>query len=161
MDIEWRDVCGYEGFYKVCNNGQIFGVARKGLLKPNLVNRYNRVVLYKDGKCKTFKISRLVATVFIPNLNNLPLVNHIDGIKTNDSADNLEWCTLSENMQHAARTGLMGGEKHASAKLTLNQVAEIKKRLKSGEGPYVIARDYPVTGVAISRMKRNLSWKYV
>lgn len=67
---------------------------------------YFRVDLYDGGVRTTKKVHRLVAEAFIPNPNNKPDINHIDGNKLNNSVDNLEWVTKSENMQHAFRIGL-------------------------------------------------------
>lgn len=58
-------------------------------------------LVINDNLSKTFRVNRLVATAFVPNPLNLPAVNHKDGIKRNNLASNLEWCTDSQNMQHA------------------------------------------------------------
>lgn len=59
--------------------------------------------LFKNGKGKTHKVHRLVAMIFIPNPNNLPIVNHIDEDKTNNNVNNLEWCTHKYNMNYGTR----------------------------------------------------------
>ena len=80
---------------------------------PNIILKTNKnkkgylyVVLSKNGKSKIVRIHRLVAQTFIPNLQNKPQVNHIDGIKSNNVVSNLEWCTNSENQKHAFKLGL-------------------------------------------------------
>lgn len=68
-----------------------------------------------DGKRSHHKLHRLVAQLYIPNPNNLPQVNHKDGDKTNNSPDNLEWCTAKENTIHAVKIGLrvaVSGDAH-------------------------------------------------
>lgn len=107
---------------------------------------------------------RLIMSVFYPveNMNNL-VVNHIDGIKTNNSFNNLEWCTSKENTQHAIRTGLMktSGEDHPMAKLTKEQVQEICKELSesSYRGQFVdIAAKYNVTPTTIQRISYGKNW---
>jgi len=69
-------------------------------------NGYYYVCLSKNGKVRKFKVNRLVAQAFIPNPDNKPFVNHIDGDKLNNNVNNLEWCTQSENMLHAYKYGL-------------------------------------------------------
>lgn len=89
---------------------------------------YRRVTLYYSQKKKHYGIHRLVALSFIPNLENKPQVNHIDGDKEDNKIDNLEWVTNSENQQHAVYTGLregVKGEDNHNSILTEENVREI------------------------------------
>jgi hypothetical protein len=100
----WRPVVGYEGLYEVSNHAHIRGLYRrkyKMLLSPAKNEKgYRYVCLYKDGSSKCFKVYRLVATAFIPNPNNLPEIDHIDGSRDNDVAWNLMWVTHKENINN-------------------------------------------------------------
>lgn len=104
--MEWRDVPNYEGIYKVSSDGKV--MSANGIRKAEMSQTgYWRISLWNKGKEKHFFIHRLVAMAFIPNPNNYDLVNHIDGNKLNNNVENLEWCNLSQNVQHAYRTGLV------------------------------------------------------
>lgn len=93
--------------YEVSNLGNVRNKKTGKVLKPDkTIKGYLRVNFLKDGKLKHYLVHRLVATVFIPNPENKPQVNHIDGDKTNNQVENLEWNTYSENLKHAFRTGL-------------------------------------------------------
>lgn len=119
MEI-WKDIEGYEGLYKISNYGRLLTCGRKiiaknktkkvydkRMMKFSIKNGYYYANITKlDGKQKYKYIHRLVAKAFIPNPNNLPQVNHIDGNKFNNRADNLEWCTVSHNNKEAYRIGL-------------------------------------------------------
>lgn len=123
MEVEWKPVVGYEGLYEVSNDGRVRGVSRvrngvktSGMeLRQNMSQRYLKVKLYKDGSHRTLVVHRLVAKAFIPNPENKPQVNHINGDRTDNSVTNLEWCTASENQKHAFRTGLKDPEDTARA----------------------------------------------
>lgn len=70
------------------------------------INRYAVFCFKKHGKRINKKVHRLVADAFIPNIDNKPEINHISGDKFDNCVENLEWCTHSENMKHAYRTGI-------------------------------------------------------
>lgn len=97
---QWRDIPGYRYPYQVSSTGRVRGGKWHKQLKQKLGfygNYYVVVLAGKDGKQHTVSVHRLVATAFIPNPDNLPIVNHKDEIKTNNRADNLEWCTHQYN----------------------------------------------------------------
>lgn len=112
MEELWRSIPEHEGKYEVSNYGNVRSLNYRGThraknLQPVLGGRgYLMVGLCKDGKMRMEKIHRLVACLFIPNPDNKPQVNHIDGIKTNNVVSNLEWATSGENLAHAYRKGL-------------------------------------------------------
>ena len=115
---EWKNIIGYEGLYEVSNTGQVRSLDRyvkysngrihlhKGKVLSPVKDKYGYLVvcLYCNEKQKIIKIHRLVAQAFIPNPNNLPEVNHKDEDKTNNSVDNLEWCTAKYNSNYGNRT---------------------------------------------------------
>lgn len=107
----WKDVPGYEGLYQVSSIGNVRSLNYRGLgkvatLKPAPDKKgYLHVNLSKDGKNTTCQIHRLVAVAFIPNPDELPVVNHKDWNVANNQVGNLEWCTARYNSQYRKNTG--------------------------------------------------------
>lgn len=103
MREEWRPLVGYEGLYEVSNRGNMKSLnyrrtGKEGILKAvKDKDGYLRVQLWKDGKRKMYAVHRLVAQAFLPNPNNLPIINHKDENKQNNKVENLEWCNISYN----------------------------------------------------------------
>jgi hypothetical protein len=127
---------------------------------------YRMVRLCKDMTYKGKTISRLVAQTFIPNPENKPQVNHINGLKDNDNLENLEWNTQSENQQHAIRTGLkisLKGEHVFGSKLNEHQVRRI--RLMKEVDPTItqerIASFFNVSRSCISFILSRRNWNHI
>lgn len=111
----WWDIDEYGGKYQVSSFGRIKSFANNGkkrseqgkIMNDYLTDRgYVRVTLRDGVTTKYLRVHRLVAFAFLDNPYNYTELNHIDGDKTNNHVDNLEWCTRSENLLHAYRTGL-------------------------------------------------------
>ena len=102
----WKDITGYEGLYQVSNLGRVKSLKndKEKILKPVISSKgYLFVNLCKQGKQKPTNIHRIVAKAFIPNPNNLPIINHKDEDKTNNCVNNLEWCTYQYNNTYGSR----------------------------------------------------------
>lgn len=105
----FRPVVGFEGLYEVSNLGNVANLNFRGarrVLKGSNNKGYKMAHISKDKVSHALLIHRMVAMAFIPNPDNKPHVNHIDGSRNNNCVDNLEWCTHKENIQHAWRIGL-------------------------------------------------------
>ena len=96
-----KDIKGYEGLYAITPEGEVYGYKRRRFLKPVCEkNGYLRVNLYKDGKMKHYCVHRLAAEAYIPNIDNLPQINHKDENKANNCIQNLEWCNCKYNINY-------------------------------------------------------------
>ena len=161
----WVDVIGYEGLYQVSNLGRVKSLRRTQILPASggirireerfLCNQlhykgYKTLKLSKNDKSIRFKIHRLVANAFIPNPKKYPQVNHINGIKTDNIVENLEWCTNIQNQQHAIKKGLR------KLMFTDSQILDIRTDKKSLNK---IADKYNCSFQLISQIKNHKSYK--
>ncbi|HQW96580.1 MAG TPA: NUMOD4 domain-containing protein [Saprospiraceae bacterium] len=135
---KWAIIIDYEN-YMVSNLGRIKNTKHDNghnLLKPSFhKSGYYKVSLTNKEGRKTQNLHRLIAKAFIPNPYNKPYINHKNGITSDNTLENLEWCTASENTQHAYDIGLIKkrpGELSASCKLKECDVINIIRRVKYG-----------------------------
>ncbi len=117
MDEIWKDIPGYEGKYQISSTGEVKSLNYRGSNKSKLLkqrydkNGYKEVRLSKNNISTSYRTHRLVAMVFIPNPNNLPMVNHIDECKSNNNVNNLEWCDAKYNNNYGSMKEHLKGEK--------------------------------------------------
>ena len=176
MIEEWKDIEGFEGFYKISNLGNVMSMGgwcgtskRNQMIRSTSITKdgYVKVRLMRNGKDRTSRIHRLVAEAFIPNPENKKTVNHIDGVKTNNNVVNLEWANRSEQMHHAYELGLktaMIGSTNTQAKLTDEQVREIRKtyvRQSKEFGTVALGKKYGVTNRVIGLVVSGKAYRNV
>lgn len=144
----WKNIKGYEGKYKASSFGRIKRneTFKFGKIYPEIImkTRYNNmgykvVNLFKGQKQKTFLVHRLVASTFLFNEDNSKVVNHKDGIKTNNKIENLEWVTRSENKAHALENNLVrdnveGIKKNTEVSMKIKVYDKNNKYLGTFEG---------------------------
>ena len=174
VEFEWRDIRGYEGTYQVSNYGHVrtFKILNNGILKNKLRKQittekgYKKVTLNLKGRGTNFRVHRLVAEAFIPNIDRKPCVNHKDFVRDFNFVLNLEWCSYSENNQYSIdnNDSLVGrtGESHYKTFLTEVQVKEIcimldSKKYTQKEIASKFSTDYSV----ISRIHRGNTWNHL
>ena len=177
------DIPGYEGYYQVSNYGNVKSLDRvikektgktqtiKGRVLKQRINPggYYYVELSKNGTKATFAIHQLVAQAFLDNPENKPIVNHINGIKTDNNVNNLEWATYSENLSHAYSSGLRTAvslqtveNKNYKRKLKPEQVIEIKRLLAAGSLTHKeIATKFSVARSTVTEIKSGRRWKHL
>ena len=113
-DVEiWKDIVGYEGLYQASNWGRVKSLERvspqghllkEKILRPNQKRTgYLSIALYKNGKRKDYLVHRLVAEAFLDNPDNLPCINHISEIKTDNRVENLEFCSYQYNNNYGTK----------------------------------------------------------
>ena len=159
--MKCKPVKDFENEYVISADGDLFRRLKDGFkqisVSENDESGYKTAVLYKNGEPKFKYIHALVAEVWGDG-NVKDVVNHKDGDKSNDSADNLEDANFSQNTQHAYKHGLAKGPKgevNGRHKLTKKQVQKIRSSDKPG---YKLAQLYGVTPAAISLIKSKKRW---
>lgn len=166
----WKDVVGYEGYYKVSNLGRVKSLPRKENSKRNWITierilsdkvsniGYVRVVFHDRKK---HSVHRLVMIAFVANPDNKPQVNHINGIRNDNRLVNLEWATSSENAKHAY--SVLGVKPSRTCKLSLEDVYAIRLASKSGiRGDIIHSLYFPqVSYGAISDIISRRRWAHV
>jgi hypothetical protein len=169
----WKEIIGFENLYQVSNLGNVRSLGNGGSYKnkgrvkllslPISGNGYRNVIFNVNKKYNNNLVHRLVAQAFVPNPNNLPQVNHIDGCKINNFFENLQWCTAKENTIHAHKIKLTTpskGEINGMSKLKQYQVDEIRgKYIPRVYTHQKLADEYNVSTTAICQIINFKYWK--
>lgn len=122
----WKDMQGFEGLYSVSNTGKVFSVRRRILLKGK-IDRYGyKAVVLWNGQNNYRTVHRLVAEAFIPKIEGRNVVNHLDGNKLNNKAENLEWTTVKGNTKHAYDIS----EEYRDRMKVVNELGKEARRIK-------------------------------
>jgi hypothetical protein len=176
----WVPITGYEGLYDISSLGRVKSKRRvvksirsgrpltktvcERILIPTFCNEYAEVCLNKNGSHRSAKVHILIAKAFLPNPDNKPILNHINGVKSDYQLLNLEWTTYKENTRHAWDTKLctaIKGTQSGNSKLTDESILEIKERFKNGENNAAIAKIYNVSKNNIRNIRIGKAWKHV
>lgn len=177
---KWREIPQYEGFYEVSNKGRVRSLDRMvkvragGLrkhhgrvLKPGIGKPgYPICALVKHGKQISKNIHQLVMLAFVGPPPKGKEINHIDGDKTNNNLENLEYVTSRQNSRHAVRVGLFDprtqvGEDSINAKLTREDVYRIRREFKKTKTGYQLADELGVHHGTIRSIYHKRSWKHI
>lgn len=173
----WKQIPGYENCYEASESGEIRSVDRiipyprdenyKSFLTGRLMSQcdcdgYLIVHLSNNGVKKNHTVHRLIALTFIPNPENKRTINHINGIKTDNRVENLEWASYKENINHAIKTGLrdLKGEKNNKAVLSASDILNIRLN-KNGITKTEMAKLYGVKPACISKITLHRTWKHI
>lgn len=174
MTEMWKPIIGYEGLYEVSNMGRVRSLTRisnfrdrSGRINERVIkgrtmrpqrqkSGYLHVGLSKDGNVTQYRVHRLVAAAFVDNPEGLYEVNHIDEDKTNNRADNLEWCDHKYNNNYGSKP--KRGARNPMAKLTNEDVEEIRHRRASGEMLKTIAADFGISINHVCNLAQGKRW---
>lgn len=151
----WRPVSGFDGVYEVSSSGEVRNAVTGRVLRQWENHGYKYVSFNRGGKKTGHRVHRLVAVAFIPNPENKPTVNHLNGVKTDNNVSNLEWCTYQENERHSVD---VLGKRSTRGFFTDEQIREIRN---SGKRAAVLAREYGVSISIMQHILNRITYKHV
>ncbi len=149
--------------YTITQNGEVYNLTTRKKLKESTNCEYISLCLYKHGNRQDLYIHRLVAKTYIPNPDNFPEVNHINGVKTDNRVENLEWCTRNHNIIHAHKTGLNKGSKRSVLQIEIidkEDEVSIFKSIAEASRSTGVSSGAICTACKKEKKCRGYRWKY-
>jgi len=136
LDEIWKDIPEYEGYYQASTKGRIKSARYNKIMKHYVDEHgYQKIKLQRNGHLLNTSVGRLVAITFIPNPNNLPQVNHINGKPWINEVENLEWCTVQENIDHKMKY-LFNRESYTIKMRDPKRCAKIGNSVRGAKNPF-------------------------
>lgn len=170
----WMPIVGYEDLYHVSSIGNVKALCVEKLRgrfkhkQPEKILRLKKhrdsyliATLSKNNIPKMFQVHRLVGIAFITNPENKPFINHKNGVKWDNRAENLEWCTGFENMIHGVKTGLIPPTKGEINGMSKLKEKDVKTIFLSKKSALELSKQYKVSSAHIYLIKQGKSWSYL
>lgn len=152
--------------HEISDSGILRNIKNKKVLRQNINKQGYLITVISRGRKRkiAIRIHRAVAENFLDLIDGKNIINHIDGNKTNNRVENLEWCTCKENSRHAVDTGLLVNKKGTevyNSSLSNDDVRKIRILIKNGEKQADIAKKYNVSHDVIYHIAHNHTYKSV
>lgn len=162
LNGNWKDVVG-ASLYMVNDIGDVFSKKSNRKLKTHksIFGYINVTIKYDDGIYRCRKVHKLMAESFIENIGNMPIVNHINGKRSDNRIENLEWCTHSYNVKDGVDRRIKNIEKYNTSKLSPEAVLSVITFLNCGFNCKQISESLGVHSTTVQLIKRKKTWAHI